>query len=85
MSALSAARSIRGQLEPANRAFIETLVGRKPIYTLSLEAARDVFAAARKSISVILAPASSEVTVGRKGRMTSVFIVRRMPKVRCPW
>ena len=47
MSALPTARSVAGPLEPATRAFIDSLVGGKPIYTLSPEAARDVLAGAQ--------------------------------------
>jgi hypothetical protein len=60
MSALSTARAVAGRLDPATQPFIDSLVGGKPIYTLSPEAARDVLAGAQKSVSVTLAPASSE-------------------------
>ena len=80
MSALSTARSVAGPLEPATQAFVDSLVGGEPIYTLSPEAARDVLAGAQKSVSVTLAPASAEdrvLNVGPQGG--------RMPKARCPW
>ena len=66
------------QLEPATQAFIDSLAGATPIYTLSPEAARNVFAGAQKSVSVKLAPARSEdrvVNVGPKGR-TDIRIYR---------
>jgi acetyl esterase len=59
------------QLEPTTQAFIESLAGATPIYTLSPEAARNVLAGAQKSVSVTLAPARSEdriLNVGPKGR-----------------
>jgi len=49
MSAISTARSVAGLLEPATQAFIYSLAGGKPIYTLSPEAARDVLAGTQKS------------------------------------
>src|SRR5215472_16948739 len=67
MTALSVARP----LEPATQVFIDSLAGGTPIYTLSPEAARNVLAGAQKSVSVKLAPASSEdriLNVGPKGR-----------------
>ncbi len=48
------------QLEPTTQAFIDSLAGATPIYTLSPEAARNVLAGAQKSGSVKLAPARSE-------------------------
>ena len=47
------------QLEPATQAFIDSLAGATPIYTLSPEAARPVLAGAQKSVSVMLAPATA--------------------------
>ena len=70
--ASSTARSVAGPLEPATQAFVDSLAGGKPIYTLSPEAARDVLAGAQKSVSVTLAPASAEdrvLSVGPKGRI----------------
>lgn len=67
-----------GQLEPATQAFIDSLAGAAPIYTLSPGAARDVLAGAQKSVSVKLAPARSEdrvLNVGPKGR-TDIRIYR---------
>ena len=78
MSALSTARSFAGPLEPATQAFIDSLVGGEPLYTLSPEAARDVLAGAQKSVSVTLAPASAEdrvLNVGPKGR-TNIRVYR---------
>jgi acetyl esterase len=78
VSALSTARSVAGPLEPVTQAFVDSLVGGKPIYTLSPEAAREVLAGAQKSVSVTLAPASSEdrvLDVGPKGR-TNVRVYR---------
>jgi acetyl esterase len=66
------------QLEPATQAFIDSLAGAAPIYTLSPGAARDVLAGAQKSVSVKLAPARSEdrvLNVGPKGR-TDIRIYR---------
>jgi acetyl esterase len=66
------------QLEPSTQAFVDSLVGAKPIYTLSPEAARDVLAGAQKSVSVTLAPASSEdriLNVGPSGR-TKIRVYR---------
>jgi acetyl esterase len=59
------------QLEPTTQAFIDSLAGAAPIYTLSPEAARNVLAGAQKSVSVMLAPARSEdsvLNVGPKRR-----------------
>ena len=78
MSAPSTARSVAGPLEPATQAFVDSLAGGKPIYTLSPEAARDVLAGAQKSVSVTLAPASAEdrvLDVGPKGR-TNIRVYR---------
>src|SRR5215211_7170486 len=78
MSAPSTARSVAGPLEPATQAFVDSLAGGKPIYTLSPEAARDVLAGAQKSVSVTLAPASAEdrvLNVGPKGR-TNIRLYR---------
>jgi len=66
------------QLEPATQAFIDSLSGATPLYTLSPEAARNVLASAQKSVSVKLAPARSEdrvLKVGPKGR-TDIRIYR---------
>ena len=66
------------QLEPATQAFIDSLAGATPIYTLSPEAARDVLAGAQKSVPVKLAPARGDdrvLNVGPKGR-TDVRIYR---------
>ena len=65
------------QLEPVTQAFVDSLAGSAPIYTLSPDAARDVLTAAQKSVKVTLAPASSEdrvLNVGRKGR-TNIRVV----------
>ncbi len=67
-----------GQLEPATQAFIDSLAGAAPIYTLSPGAAREVLAGAQKSVSVKLAPAQREdrvLNVGPKGR-TEIRIYR---------
>src|SRR5215470_7614274 len=67
-----------GQLEPTTQAFIDSLAGATPIYTLSPGAARDVLAGAQKSVSVTLAPARSKdsvLNVGPKGR-TDIRIYR---------
>ena len=67
-----------GQLEPKTQAFIDSLAGATPIYTLSPEVARDVLAGAQKSASVTLAPTRSEdrtLNVGPKGR-TDIRIYR---------
>jgi acetyl esterase len=59
------------QLEPTTQAFIDSLAGATPIFTLSPEAARNVLAVAQKSVSVMLAPARSDdriLNVGPKGR-----------------
>jgi acetyl esterase len=66
------------QLEPATQAFIDSLAGAAPIYTLSPEAARNVLTGAQKSVSVKLAPARSEdrvLDVGPKGH-TDIRIYR---------
>jgi hypothetical protein len=66
------------QLEPTTQAFIDSLAGAKPLYTLTPEAARDVLAGAQKSVSVTLVPARSEdrvLNVGPKGR-TNIRIYR---------
>ncbi|MDR6759456.1 acetyl esterase [Mycoplana sp. BE70] len=66
------------QLEPTTQAFIDSLAGATPIYTLSPETARNVLADAQKSVSVKLVSASSEdrvLNVGPKGR-TDIRIYR---------
>ncbi len=66
------------QLEPTTQAFIDSLAGAKPLYTLTPVAARDVLAGAQKSVSVTLAPARSDdrvLNVGPKGR-TNIRIYR---------
>jgi len=78
MAALSAAPSVTGQLEPVTRAFVDSLSGAAPLYTLSPAAARDVLTGAQKSVSVTLAAARSEdrvLNVGPKAR-TNVRIYR---------
>jgi acetyl esterase len=70
--------NLMSQLEPITQAFIDGLVGAKPLYTLSPEAARDVLVGVQKSVSVTLAPARSEdlvLNVGPKGR-TNIRIYR---------
>jgi hypothetical protein len=56
MTARSTASSVAGRLEADTQAFIDSLSGAAPIYTLSPEAARDVLAGAQKSVTVMLAP-----------------------------
>jgi acetyl esterase/lipase len=66
------------QLEPVTQAFVDSLAGAPPLYTLSPHAARDVLAGAQKSVKVTLAPASSEdrvLNVGPKGR-TNIRVYR---------
>jgi acetyl esterase len=78
MTAPSATPSVGARLEPATQAFIDSLASAKPIYTLSPKEARAVLAGAQKSVSVTLAPASSEdrvLEVGPKGR-TNIRIYR---------
>lgn len=78
MAALSSTSSLTGQLERSTQAFIDSLAGAKPLYTLSPDAARDVLAAAQKSVQVTLAPASVEdrvLNVGPKGR-TNIRVYR---------
>lgn len=73
MTALPTVSSAAGPLEPATHAFVDSLAGGTPIYTLSPEAARNVLAGAQKSVPVTLAPARSEdrvLEVGPKGRTT---------------
>jgi len=66
------------ELEPVTQAFVDSLAGAPPLYTLSPHAARDVLAGAQKSVKVTLAPASSEdrvLNVGPKGR-TQIRVYR---------
>ena len=66
------------QLEPVTQAFVDSLAGAPPLYTLSPHAARDVLVGAQKSVKVTLAPASSEdrvLNVGPKGR-TNIRVYR---------
>jgi hypothetical protein len=87
MTAVATAHAVAGPLEPATQAFIDSLAGGTPIYTLSPEAARDVLAGAQKSVSVTLAPARSEDRVSMSAPRrapTSGSIGRRTPKARCP-
>jgi acetyl esterase/lipase len=70
MPALAATQPA-GPLEPATQAFVDSLAGAKPLYTLSPEEARNVLTGAQKSVSVTRAPASSEdrvLDVGPKGQ-----------------
>lgn len=65
-------------LEPATQAFVDSLAGAPPLYTLSPAAARDVLAGAQKSVSVTLAPATIEdrvLNVGPTGR-TNIRVYR---------
>jgi acetyl esterase len=69
---------VPAQLEPSTQAFIDSLAGAKPLCTLSPEAARNVLTGAQKSVSVTLAPASSEdriLNVGPGGR-TNIRVYR---------
>src|SRR5262249_53034611 len=78
MSALSTARSAAGPLEPRTQAFVDSLAGAAPLYTLSPDAARDVLSGAQKSVSVTLAPVQSKdsvLNVGPKGR-TAIRVYR---------
>src|SRR4029450_956169 len=66
------------QLEPTTQAFIDSLAGATPIFTLSPEAARNVLPGAPKSVAVTLAPARSDdriLNLGPKGR-TDIRIYR---------
>jgi len=69
---------VPAQLEPSTQAFIDSLAGAKPLYTLSPAAARDVLTGAQKSVSVPLAPARSEdrvLNVGPTGQ-TKIRVYR---------
>jgi acetyl esterase len=69
---------VSAQLEPSTQAFIDSLAGAKPLYTLSPEAARDVLTSVQKSVPVTLAPASSEdrtLNVGPRGQ-TNIRVYR---------
>src|SRR5262245_49855723 len=66
------------QLEPTTQAFINSLAGSTPIYTLSPEAARNVLAGAQRSAAVTLETTQSKdsvLNVGPKGR-TDIRIYR---------
>jgi acetyl esterase len=78
MAARSDAASVTTALEPVTQAFIDSLAGGPPLYTLSPESARDVLAGAQKSVPVTLAPARGEdrvLNVGPKGH-TNIRIYR---------
>ncbi|BDG05013.1 alpha/beta hydrolase [Anaeromyxobacter oryzae] len=78
MAASAATSSLTAQLERRTQAFIDSLAGAKPLYTLSPDAARDVLADAQKSVQVTLAPASVEdrvLKVRPKGR-TNIRVYR---------
>lgn len=65
-------------LEPDTQAFIDSLEGNPPIYTLSPADARDVLSGAQKSVNVKLAPADFEdrvLSVGPTGQ-TKIRIYR---------
>src|SRR5262245_16260227 len=69
---------VAAQLEPSTQAFIDTLAGAKPLYALTPQEARDVLTGAQKSVSVTLAPASSEdriLNVGPGGQ-TNIRVYR---------
>src|SRR5262249_55859416 len=71
-------RNLMGQLEPKTQAFIDSLAGATPIYTLSPDAARDVLSGAHTSASVTLGTTRSDdriLEVGPKGR-TGIRIYR---------
>ena len=77
-AALAAVPAFAAELEPTTQAFIDSLAGGKPIYTLPVPAARDVLEGAQKSVTVALAPARFEdrvLPVGPSGK-TSVRIYR---------
>ena len=77
-SAALAAPAPAAPLEPATQAFIDSLAGGQPIYSLSPDAARNVLSGAQKSVSVTLAPADVEdraLTIGPTGE-TNVRIYR---------
>jgi acetyl esterase len=78
MAAPSASPSVGAHLESTTKAFIDSLAGAKPLYTLSPDAARAVLTGAQKSVSVTLAPANVEdrvLDVGPKGR-TNIRVYR---------
>src|SRR5262249_52404887 len=67
------------QLEPTTQAFIDSLAGAKPIYTLSPKAPGGGRAGAKKWVSVPPAPASSEdriLKTGPRGQ-PSIRVYRR--------
>ena len=75
---LAQAPAHAADLEPATQAFIDSLAGGKPIYTLPVAQARDVLEGAQNSVPVALAPvtyADREIPVGPTGR-TAVRIYR---------
>jgi acetyl esterase len=78
MTARSTASSVAGRLEADTQAFIDSLSGAAPIYTLSPEAARDVLAGAQKSVTVMLAPVrivDRVLNIGPKAR-TNIRVYR---------
>src|SRR5215475_11256329 len=78
MAARSNAPAVASALEPVTQAFIDSLAGGPPLYTLSPESARNVLTGAQKSVPVTLAPARSEdrvLNVGPKGH-TNIRIYR---------
>lgn len=77
-AALSGPPAFARTLEPDTQAFIDTLAGAKPIYTLPVADARNVLAGAQKSVAVKLAPATIQdrvLNVGPTGR-TSIRVYR---------
>jgi acetyl esterase len=77
-SAVSAGSVPGPALEPATQAFVDSLAGSTPIYTLAPEAARAVLSDAQKAVPVSLPEASIEdrvLMVGPAGR-TRVRVVR---------
>jgi acetyl esterase len=77
-AAIAAAPFPAENLDPAARAFVESLAGFPPIYTLSPDAARDVLSGAQKSVTVALPEVSSKdqvLMVGPDGR-TNIRVMR---------
>jgi acetyl esterase len=77
-SAVAASPAAAQSLEPSTQAFVSSLAGAAPLYTLTPDAARDVLSGVQKSVRVTLPAASihdRELPVGPTGR-TRVRVVR---------
>src|SRR5262245_33548096 len=78
IAALAAVPAVAQQLEPSTQAFVDSLEGAKPLYTLTPDGARAVLSGAQRSVEVPLLDVASQdrvLAVGPSGR-THIRVVR---------